>query len=334
MPNGGEIIMEQANIKKEKLRGLFAAHSMGEIEANNSCLLKKELEVETYDKFLEYLDDGSFKKDYLTFKNLREKLDEAAGEVIDLQQVKGCLKLLSKLKDYDDPPGNLDILSVFIKKGLYPNWNHDEKKYYDHGWDMIAVWKHYFLSYTNRNLIETNNAFKDILCNVLGNKKFEENKESVNCVAGLIAHYLKLNNLTAFFDKDNLKCGDMIEKEVFKHCQEVYSFVQLVEPAIFQRRAENKRNWCADEYETFTRWSSQNCLKARKCYYFILTREADKIYPADFPPYFNDWQQQINGHLNIQNLSSLERKDICDKISEIAREIVDTRRKIIEDYTN
>ena len=330
MPNGGVIAMEQSNIKK-KLTGLFATHGMAEIEANDSALLKDTLGIEKYSQLLQAPDDDPYKKYYLTLKNLGEKLDKVGEEAENLEQVKGCLNLLWETKKSNAPHEHLDILSDLIKerKILYRNWNPGEKKYYNDGLDMITKWKHYFLSYTTRNLIETNNVFKSILVKTFGDKYFDDSKDRVNCVAGLIVHYLKENNLTAFFDRDNLKCGDMIEKEVFNHCQSVYAFVQLVEPWIFQPR-EEKKNWCADEYETFTRWSSQNRLNSYKRFYFIKTEK--NVYPANFPPYYEDWQKAIEGLSHIPDLSSLNRDDIRNEIGKIAKEIVNTSKKVLEDY--
>lgn len=320
--------MDQPKIKK-KLINLFASHSTAEIEAGNGALLKTALGVKKYRQLLQYPDDV-FKKYYLTLKDLREKLDDAAAAAENLEQVKGCLHLLLKTKESNAPPEHFDILSELIKKGLSPKWTPDEKKYYAAGLDMIAVWKDYFISYTHRNRIETNNNFKSILADVFGDKYFQENKESVNCVAGLIVHYLKQNNLTAFFDRDNMKCGDIIEAEVFMHCKSVYTFVQLVEPGIFQPEDENKKNWCAEEYKTFAQWSSQNCLNSYKRYYFILAEK--NVYPASFPSYYKDWQKEIERHLHIPDLSSLNKKQVREAICEIADEIVKTKKQVLEDY--
>ena len=195
---------------------------------------------------------------------------------------------------------------------------------------MIAVWKDYFLSYTNRNLIETNNDFKTILADVFGDNYFQENKERVNCVARLIVHYLNQNNLTAFFDSDSMTCGDIIEAEVFTHCKSAYAFVQLVEPGIFQPGTEDKKNWCAEEYKTFAHWSNQNRLHADKRYYFVLT--AGNVFPANFPSYYKEWQEEIQRHLNIPDLNSLNKKQVRETISEIANEIVKSKKRVLEDY--
>jgi hypothetical protein len=320
--------MSNKNIKK-KLIKLFAAHSAAEIDAGKGTLLKEALGVEKYSQLINISDD-TFKKYYLTIKGLRKKLDIAADEKENIEQIKGCLYLLLNLQENDPSTEHFEILSLLIKQGFYKNWNREEKKYYDTGYKMLAQWTDYFLSYTNRNSIETNNDFRGVLCDAFGNDYINQNKEGVNCVARLIVHYLKQNNLTAFFDQDSMTCGDMIEDEISKHCKSVYAFVQLVEPLIFQAQDENNKNWCFLEYKTFDGWSSKNHLKSYKRYYFILTGK--DVFPAKFPKYYKDWKEKIQQHLHIQDLGSLNKKQVRDKIKEIATEIVKTKTKILEDY--
>ena len=56
------------------------------------------------------------------------------------------------------------------------------------------------------------------------------------------------------------------------------------------------------------------------------------VFPANFPKYYKDWKEKIQQHLHIQDLSSLNKKQVRDKIKEIATEIVKTKTKTLEDY--
>lgn len=324
--------MHPDNLKK-KLIDLFAANSTAEVEANSGAMMKDALGSTRYRQLVE---DETFNNYYSTIKELRDKLDFAVEGMEKPEQVKECLHLLKKTKD-ESPGEKLELLSQLIAQGLYNNhWTPKECEYYDKGREMLVKWKDYFLSYTNRNRNETNNNFKEILNDVFGETDFNKNREDVNCVARLIAHYLSINNLTAFFDQDNMKCGDAIEDEVYKHCKSVYAFVQLVEPAIFQVQTGKKdgdgqqENWCRLEFQTYDEWSTENHPGDFKRYYFIRTEE--NVFPANFPKPYEDWKTKITAHLNIPDLGSLNKKEIRAKVREIATEIVNTRDGMFEYY--
>ncbi|MDQ1349745.1 MAG: hypothetical protein QG657_46 [Acidobacteriota bacterium] len=323
--------MSDTNIKK-KLIKLFATHSAAEIDAGKGKLLKDALGVEKYRRFVKTANDD-FNKYYLILKELRGKLDnDVMGEPESAEQVKGCLYLLRETKEKNPSTGYFDLLTQLIRHGLYDNWPPGDRKYYDAGWEMLAVWKDYFLSYTGKNCIETNNDFGEILTATFGNN-FTENKEKANWVAALIAHHLgKINGLTSFFDRDEMKCGDDIHEEIFKNCTSVYAFVQLVEPLVFQAEDESKQNWCFHEYKTFAEWSSQNWLSTHKRYYFILTDTETNVFPANFPGYYNEWKEKISMHKHIVGLSALNKNQVRDRFREIAVEIVKTRNDALDKF--
>jgi hypothetical protein len=242
--------------------------------------------------------------------------------------VKECLRLLKDTKD-NMPGEKFELLSQLIKKGLYTKtWTKNQKEYYNKGREMLVLWKDFFFSYTNRNLNETNNDFKEILCDIFGKTDFQENCEKANCAARLIVHYLYLNNLTAFFDQDNMTCGDVIKDEILKHCTSVFSFVQLAEPASFH--LDHQDNWPYREFQTFDEWITHSGLDGHKQYYFILTQE--NVFPANFPGIYQDWKTKIRERVHVPDLSSLNKKQIRDKVWEIAGEIVKTKNRILSGY--
>lgn len=319
--------MSNKNIKK-RLEKLFTNHSVKEIEAHSGARLKKAVRVERYSELAE---DEDFKNYYEMLKVLRKDLDDALIEKEHIEQAKGCLRLLKEIKDYPSDE-RIELLSRLISGSVYKKWGQEEQEYYNTGRQMLTEWRDFFLSYTNRGLPETNNDFKKILPLVFGEDYFAENVEKVNLVAGLIFRYLvKQNNLTAFFDKENMKFGDEIKEGIEKYCRSSYAFVQLVEPEIFQDEKKDQKNWCFHEFKVFAEWSGGNQLKPHKRFYFILTIK-DEVFPANFPGYYKKWQDKISGHLHIEGLSSLNKEEIRHKCKEIANEIVDTRNKIQDDY--
>ncbi len=325
--------MHPDNIKK-KLIDLFAANGTAEVEANNGAMLKDALGNTIYRQLAE---DETYQTYYLTLKEFRDKLDTAVEGTENLDQVKECLRLLKDSKDDYPDSEKLGLLSQLIEKGLYANhWSTGEREYYDTGWEMLDEWKDYFLSYTNRNLNETNNNFKEILIDVFGKTEFDRHKENINYVARLISHYLGINNLTAFFDQDNITCGDVIEGEVYRHCKSAYAFVQLVEPVIFRVRGGGgsgdapPKNWCYLEFNTFDEWSTKKHPGDYKRFYFMLTEQ--DVFPANLPNRYANWKEKITDRRYISNLGSLEKEAFRDNIRKIAREIIKARDRMLRDY--
>lgn len=94
---------------------------------------------------------------------------------------------------------------------------------------MVTDWNDFFLSYTNKKTLETNNDFKKMIMHslkaIIDKKEWEEK----NCLAHFIVDNLYEKNLFAFFDRDVIKNGEEIAKKVYKHCDTSFSFIQLVD---------------------------------------------------------------------------------------------------------
>ena len=333
-----------SKIDREKLIALFAQHSAEEIFKEDSKRLKDALGKK---KFQDLAQDEEYQKLFSTLTALRDKLDSAIAGTTGAEQVRYCLMLLQEIKE-NEPKEHHEMLEKLIKKGYQKNWSLEERQYYQSGYAMLCKWKDYFLSYTNRNCIETNNDFKEVLLNVFGDADFEKNKEKVNYLARLIFHYLKQHNLHPFFDQDNMKCGDDIKEKIFAHCRSTFAFVQLIEPGIFQAENKGQENWCYREFQAFDNWSSQNPVGDCKRFYFLLTEKIADIFPARLPGEYEPWKTCIEGKIHIQDLKSMSNVEIGKthiqdlksmskekiklKVWEIAQEIVKARQQVLASY--
>lgn len=310
---------------KEKLIELFAQYSSAEIKENSGERLKNAVGTEKYDEFTK---NHEFKKYFEILKKNRDDLDDAVYGVKGIQQVKECLFLLHKKKKQSGEDFN--TCAELIKRGIYiKTWKEQQQDYFDFGFEMIAKWRDFFISYTNRNLHETNDDFKEIIPAVIGKELYDKNKDQSNCVPHLIAHYLNKNNLDGFFDKHNMTCGDVIENKIFQYCTSVYVFVQLVEMEIFRHR-EDKTNWCYLEFEKFERWINETGMNHYKRYQFILTDE--EAFPAVLHSSYQYWKNKITERVHIKDLIALDKKEIKKKAGELARQIRDTKNQMLEDY--
>jgi hypothetical protein len=313
---------------KEKLIVLFAANTIEEIEESNGERLKQAFGINDSRQLFENIDFNSY---YELLKTLSSQLETIASETKGREQVKDCLRWIREEKDNENPE-NIGIISRLIRERFYKKkWNQSEKKYFDHGVEMLEKWKDFFLSYTNRNSTETNSDFEDILDHVF-KSDFQDNREKMNYLAKLIAHYLvNFEGLTAFYDKDVITCGDIIKEKIFHHCTSVFAFVQLVEPIIFSY-SKNQKNWCFEEFNKFDRWLDNSGQTRDNRYYFFLTESKDRVFPANFPAIFHDWKAKIEErhYGDLRQLS--DNNEIKFKVKIVAKKIVETKKQILDSY--
>lgn len=310
---------------EEKLLDLFADHSMEEITESSGELLKDALGIRNYYQLSENRD---FKFYFYRLKELRDNLDDVLAGEEGMGQVKGALSLLHQKEQQSRK--DFEQCMELIKRGIYKKkWSKAQQKYFDFGCQMIGHWKDYFISYTNRNLPETNNDFKDLISEIFGQGFFEENREKSNCVPNIIVHYLEQNGLRGFFDKHNLTCGDVIEDKVFKYCTAVYTFVQIAEMTTFNHD-EDKPNWCFREFEKFDEWITKRDMNNYKRYFFILTDEV--VFPAVLHKSFKEWKNKISERIYLDNINALDKKQLKRKVRGLAVEIATTKKQILEDY--
>ncbi|MCU0286942.1 MAG: hypothetical protein MUF15_11155 [Acidobacteria bacterium] len=311
---------------KEKLIDIFSRNRSTELEENNFERLKKEIGLK---KYASLINDLEYNRFYKLLKDIRCELDVTLEGESGIQQVKGCLSLLNKKgrRSKDD----FHLCKDVIKKGIYNNWNINQQNYFHKGCEMIADWKDYFISYTDRNHHETNTDFEHIILDVFGKQFYDQNKEKYNCLPHLVVHYLQGHGLKGFFDKNNITCGDVIGEEIYKHCTSVYTFVQLVELETL-KYDERKNNWCFHEFEKFDQWVGETSVDKYKRYYFILTNDTDVVFPRALHPKYEPWKKKITERHYVGNLSALSYKEIRTKMSDLAEQIRITRDKMLEDY--
>jgi hypothetical protein len=126
-----------------------------------------------------------------------------------------------------------------------------------------------------------------------------------NHVARVVTRHLRrYEQLSGFFDEDNLKVGEDLKEAVDGFCTKAFAFVQLVEPLSFDR--EPPQNWCFYEYKRFTENPAITALMGNKSrHYFILTDpQLSAIQPAGLYPPFTGWTKRIEelrrAHIDLE----------------------------------
>jgi hypothetical protein len=320
---------------REKLVEVLSKSSVQCIEANGGYLLAREFEVDAYDDLLNL---PSFKESFSLLKKLKLEIEliEMRNEHPE-KEIKLALRLLfDQMKRTGVSLANAKAIKAFIKNGIYARrWTQEQRENFDLRskviTELVHHWCDFFVSYTNRNAVETNNDFRYLIRSVFGSSPPASEREKFNFVARIIAKYLEMNNLRGFADYKNIKCGDEIEAEVQQHCQRAIGFVQFIESESFREPIPPVRNWCYEEYQAFTeaRELSQFGIGAQsRCYCLVSEADIDSLKPANLGPY-GVWYGAIAG-LKYVALTGLNNQRLRQKIRGIAENIVERKKEIIE----
>ncbi len=277
-----------------------------------------------------------FIEKYESIKELRAELDSSIDGLTDIEQVQNCLVLLRE-KWNDGLREQFEILLKWLKhpsqECLFKPWPDSQKNHFDEACQVLFTWKDFFFSYTRRNLPETNNDFKDNIAHALNlaPEEFDKNKNQIHYFAKLIVKYLNLRQLSAFFDLDNMTCGDDIGNKIFNHCKSAFVFTQLIEEVSFCKPPAPECNWCFLEYKEFDEWA-KNTVKNYKRHFFILANEPDIVFPHPTIKGYDTWLTKIKALNYIMLIPGLTNLELKKRIIALADEIILTKNSIIKHY--
>jgi hypothetical protein len=254
----------------------------------------------------------------------------AAKHPAPYEQVRESLRMLRRMLDDGEPETKIDTARALVECRLRKTWPPAEQSLYDEK-KQILEWRDFFVSYTNRDAPAINRQFRDLIKGCLGNAP-KGNQANVNYLARVVTRHLRrYQQLSGFFDEDNLQVGENIQEAVEGYCTKAFAFVQLIEPLTFDK--EPPRNWCFHEYKCFSENPAIVALMGDKNrHYFILTDpQLSAIKPAGmFPPYAG-WVKRMDDlkqtHIALNN----ERNTtLRAKIKEIATQILKLRSEVID----
>ena len=251
------------------------------------------------------------------------------------REVQACLELLRKEKQEKKSSHN-NKFEIFLKlinnenfECLYKNWSKEQQRFFDDAFKVILYWKDFFLSYTTRNVWETNNDFKEIISCVFSTSYIKQEKGNKNFLAELIVKYLTHENLSGFFDKKDMTPGDEFKKKMIEECKNCFVFVQLIEDIVFSKTVNDETNWCHFEFENF--YKGENSLPDCKRYFFMVTdREIIPKKNAVLKEH-EHWVKTIRD-TDFIDIPVKFKNVLRRKISKLSEEIRETKRKILKFY--
>jgi len=313
------------------LLGVFAQHKCDKIDSTILVDAFGEIAFEAVKALPGYAEEYGYAS---TAKRLIERYEtQYPGQAG--QQALMCLNMLKNLRGDDRfKSPTYEVARELTLQTLYPAWPQSDKDHFRARLSVIDEWDDFFISYTNRNAYTTNEFHQQLISQEFAAPVRPESELArCNFVARVIAKYLELNNLRGFVDFKSLQCGDDIEDKVLEKCRKTIAFIQLVEATSLVEPAPPTVNWCFREYQTFSAAAAPVTVPAEvgNRLFFVLAGGPTLPLPARLGAPYTDWRAVMARKLHIV-LNDFARPfgDLQSKIGEVAGQIEDARKKIIE----
>ncbi|MEO1258670.1 MAG: hypothetical protein AAFZ15_07725 [Bacteroidota bacterium] len=315
----------------KKLTELYIEHATTTIEDGDGSLLLNKFGVpdhnslialDNYPESYRLVSDGA---------HLTDNLQSSATN--DDELVLDCLRVQRKLIDNKEKPAIREVVGKLIKGRFYDKvWSDEQRGVYDQKSELLE-WRDFFISYTNRDAPSTNQEFRSLVRSAFG--KYPKLTDEQNWVPKVI-HYLlrKRQGLLGFFDDQDLKIGEDIQKEVDNYCCKAFAFVQLVEPRVFDKI---QGNWCYYEYQTFSDSPLISTLfgdEKNRHFFVLINNDVDDIIPAGNKSIYENtkWYKQMKSVKRMSIEGVKRHQDLRTESRQIANKIIELRNEIVEKW--
>jgi hypothetical protein len=298
------------------LVGLYAKNASDQVNEQDF------IDVFNPDSYEEVKELPEFVEKNFRIRKVKKKLERIGDKYEDIHEQ--ALRALRLLKDARGSqrvrPIEFWETEALIRQYLYPSWG-DHQQEYNRRCKVFTHWYDAFISYTNRDALDTNSTYPKLIIGVPRDIRLSKPNPK-NCVAHVVAQIIRRNNLECFRDFEKLECGDDIEDIIREHARTSFVFIQLLEPEIFAQPTPPKRNWCYEEFKEFEKstMANEQHLEKQKRFFGILLRGSsfDEVAPLVKEPY-TKWINTAESKLSI--ITDAHKMTI-DKFSLEVRKIV------------
>ncbi len=320
---------------QDKLIRLFATHSISELEdgENGTKIFCKDFEKSSY-KEVENI------KDYNTVytrvrqakKTLEEIMEKNGGAKAQIKRILESIESSAVKRK--------EALCQLVKQSCYNKWAEDEKHEFDKKYEIMTTWKDYFISYTTRNAYHINQMFHPLIAKFVPVDRRSEQWCRQNYLARVVADCIKRHNLSGFFDKTEMQCGDIICDEIRGCCRNAFSFIQLIELISFNPLQEGE-NWSYLEYSEFMQRelpTASACISSDQGLFFLIVGESiEEVKPANMPADYQEWYNDCARRLHVSlgallpMNSTRASRELVRQMGRIATTIKDIRKRIVDE---
>jgi len=253
-------------------------------------------------------------------------------------QARKALQLLSDKKDKGDPE-EFDACKTLIQCKLMTAWEENIRKLYQKGVEMLENWIHFFISYTNQSAPGVNRAYKKMISNEIPYQEIKQFEQERNLIGRLISRYVKMQRVSAFYDKDALAWGNEWRERILNFASTTYGFIQIVETEMFVQ--DPPKNVCLTEYETYKKSIEGLCAdralgNVQPVFYFLISNP-DKLpnfrfEPAGLHECMKRWVEHIYKVQYATLYKNLSNGQLRQKIQEAAFECKNYQKQLFSKY--
>lgn len=330
--------MSLTDDQKKNILDLFCGSTHAEITGAGKARLIKLMGAKDRDELTSNPEYNSY---FSCLEELLLEIERIMGVDDPPRQVRQALTLLSvKKKKLRNElfPG----LMKLIDQKLVPRWPANLQTAYSQGREMVAEWIHVFVSYTNQSAPGVNNGYKDMLLYEFRDSLFQQYKDEVNLMAGLIYEYFALQKLNVFYDKKDLFIGDRFEEKLDTIGSKSFVFSQFIEAKIFT--GDPEKNYCFKEYDTYskniTALVKDRRLNGVKPFLIFFISNPEKETPYDFKPAnlddeeFEPWVKDIEDNIYIMIYAKLPNERLKIEMQKAAQRVLTYRTDLFSSFLN
>ncbi len=220
----------------DSLVALYARHGVGGVRDSEDYL---ELCVR-------HEDDNTFKATAVQVSGVASLIERTLDRQAQRDQVVHALKLLNT---YKADRHKQDLCADLTVRRYGSSWSLEQLNYYRQAGAKLAVWRDYFLSFTNYTptpgyVLAVNNDHARLIKFALCQEFSKARTTSENLLALLLDYKLRHTPLNGFFYPTHRGAQDVVE-QLEREARECFVFVQLLQNTIF----EKVPNYCKAEFD-------------------------------------------------------------------------------------
>ncbi len=319
------------NEVQKTLIALFSRLSVAEIDAEIQHLFDA-FKVTTYEE-LKALQD--YEEEYKRARNAKVEI-ERIGNTYDLigDQALQYLDWLRIQRGKTVHESQDYVMSCeLLARTLHTRWPAPDWQKFEQRRAVLDQWSDVFISYTNRDGGATNMRYRRLIGDELG-WPVKSKARKANYLARVLAKFFEQQGIRGFVDFKSLQCGDDLKAVILARCATTIAFVQLVENVTLTEPLPPDENWCHLEFEAFVKAALPVPAPANlgnRCF-FVLAGGPVLARPQGMGNVYEPWFQRMAAmlHIVIDSYKQRPPDELREKITGIARQIVNVRNQIVD----
>ena len=214
----------------------------------------------------------------------------------------------------------------------FASWDSDQRAAYRLGYQVLALWRDCFISFTRSNVDEINEDYEPLA------RSFGLDPASLSSSSHLVARIVfkqfRSENIKSFLDEESLERDQNLKHSISKGVRTAVVMLQLIETESF---ANKDPNWTWEEFKIASESNEERTktlgVERGGEYRPLLVLsdpddDLDKLLPANFPVQYKDWVAKLRGQFRLKMSPDSNKREVKRSLRELAREVVRAREAL------